>query len=79
MPTRKNGSKSPDELRPEYDLAALKGGVRGKYYKCSTSTTNIVLLEPDVARAFPNDRAVKEALRGLILLVEKQVHGTRRP
>jgi hypothetical protein len=54
-----------DDLRPEYDLAALKGGVRGKYYKQAIAGTNLVLLEPDVARAFPDSRAVNRALRML--------------
>ena len=52
-----------DELRPEYDLARLKGGVRGKYYQRSTAGTNLVLLEPDVARAFPDSISVNRALR----------------
>jgi len=39
-----------DDLRREYDLASLKGGVRGKYYKQATAGTNLVLLDPDVAR-----------------------------
>ena len=73
MPTRKVSSKS-DELRPEYDFSALKGAVRGKYYRRALSASNVVLLEPDVARAFPNDRAVNEALRGLLNLANKQVH-----
>ena len=47
-----------DELRPEYDLARLKGGVRGKYYQRAAAGTNLVLLEPDVARAFPDSDAV---------------------
>ena len=38
-----------DELRPEYDLTRLKGGVRGKYHQRATAGTNLVLLEPDVA------------------------------
>jgi len=41
-----------DELRPEYDLTRLKGGVRGKYHQRATAGTNLVLLEPDVALAF---------------------------
>jgi hypothetical protein len=58
-----------DELRPEYNLRELlKGGVRGKYAKRYRSGTNLVLLEPDVARAFTNERAVNEALRLVIRL-----------
>jgi len=52
-----------DDLRPEYDLSRLKGGVRGKYYKRATAGTNLVLLEPDVARAFPDSNSVNRALR----------------
>src|SRR6266542_5354814 len=52
-----------DDLRPEYDLSRLKGGVRGKYYKQAIAGTNLVLLEPDVARAFPDSNSVNRALR----------------
>jgi hypothetical protein len=52
-----------DDLRPEYDLTRLKGGVRGKYYKEAVAGTNLVLLEPDVARTFPNSSSVNRALR----------------
>ena len=38
-------NESPDELRPEYDLSKLKGGVRGKYYKQAVAGTNLVLME----------------------------------
>jgi transcriptional regulator with XRE-family HTH domain len=40
-----------DDLRPEYDLSLLKGGVRGKYYNQATAGTNVVFLDPDVAKA----------------------------
>jgi len=62
-----------DELRPEYDLAQLKGGVRGKYAQRYTEGTNLVLLAPDVAEAFPTDDAVNEALRLLIKIAETQL------
>ena len=53
-----------DELRPEYDLKQLlKGGVRGKYAERYRTGTNLVLLAPDVARAFPDEATVNEALR----------------
>jgi hypothetical protein len=52
-----------DDLRPEYDLTRLKGGVRGKYYRRAMAGTNLVLLEPDVARAFPDSESVNRALR----------------
>jgi hypothetical protein len=55
-----------DELRPEYDLSQLKGGVRGKYAERCRAGSNVVVLAPDVARVFPNEDAVNEALRLLI-------------
>lgn len=56
-----------DELRPEYDMKSLlKGGVRGKYRE----GTNLVLLEPDIAKAFPNEKAVNDALR-LVMKLNK--------
>jgi hypothetical protein len=60
-----------DELRPEYDLRELlKGGVRGKYVEQYRSGTNLVLLEPDIAKAFPSDQAVNEALRLVLKLTQ---------
>lgn len=62
-----------DELRPEYDLAQLQGGVKGKYAERYRQGTNLVLLEPDVAQAFPNAQSVNAALRLLIKLAKSQV------
>lgn len=60
-----------DELRPEYDLRELlKGGVRGKYAARYRAGTNLVLLDPDVAKAFPDEESVNEALRLVIRLAE---------
>ena len=60
-----------DELRPEYDLRELlKGGVRGKYVERYRAGTNVVLLAPDVAQAFPTEDAVNEALR-LVMRISK--------
>jgi hypothetical protein len=55
-----------DDLRPEYDLAKLKGVVRGKYLERYRAGTNLALLAPDVRAAFPTDEAVNEALRSLM-------------
>lgn len=55
-----------DDLRPEYDIAALRGGVRGKHYASYQAGTNLALLAPDVRVAFPTDEAVNEALRSLM-------------
>ncbi len=65
-----------DELRPEYDFSQMKGGVRGKYAKRYSAGTNLVLLDPDVTQAFPNDEAVNQALRMLIQIAERQQSNT---
>jgi hypothetical protein len=62
-----------DELRPEYDLSQLKGGVRGKCAERYRAGSNVVVLAPDVAEAFPNEEAVNEALRLLIKIATTQL------
>ena len=52
-----------DELRAEYDEAFLKKGVRGKYADRYAAASNVVKLAPDLARIFPNEESVNEALR----------------
>ena len=66
-----------DDLRAEYDLTRLKGGVRGKYYKQATAGTTLVLLEPDVARAFPDSASVNRALRLLQEIAAKSSKSAR--
>lgn len=62
-----------DDLRPEYDMTELlKGSIRGKYAERYKAGVNLVLLEPDVASAFPNDEAVNEALRLVMQLAKIQ-------
>jgi hypothetical protein len=55
----------------------MKGGVRGKYVKRLRAGSNLVLLEPDIASAFPSDEAVNEALRAA-LKVARVVKGSKR-
>jgi hypothetical protein len=62
-----------DELRPEYDLKALRGGVRGKYYQRYKSRLHVVRLSPEVAAAFPAEESVNQALRLLLQLARQQV------
>lgn len=64
-----------DDLRPEYDLSQLKGDVRGKYFKRATAGTTLVLLEPDVAAAFPDAESVNQALRALAKIARGQARG----
>ena len=59
-----------DELRPEYDEATLRqmieSGVRGKYTEKYRAGTKLVKLAPDIAAAFPTEKEVNDALRGLL-------------
>ena len=61
-----------DELRPEYDFSQLGGGVKGKYIERYRAGTNIVRLDADVARAFPTEEAVNDALRLLMQVAQRQ-------
>jgi hypothetical protein len=72
---KKAEPKTDDELRPEYQRSDFGTMVRGKYAARMAASTNIVVLEPEVAKVFPNDKAVNEALRGLIKIAE----ATTRP
>jgi len=55
--------KNKDDLRREYDLSQLKGGIRGKYYREATAGTNLVLIDPELATVFPDTESVNRALR----------------
>ena len=63
-----------DELRPEYRREDFQTMVRGKYADRMQAASNVVILDPDVAEAFPNTEAVNRALRGLLELARGTVH-----
>ena len=60
---KKASRKSSDELRPEYRRSDFASLVRGKYAARVSQATNVVVLEPDIAKAFPTSAAVNDALR----------------
>ncbi len=68
-----------DELRPEYDLSQVKGGVRGKYASKYKEGTNLILLAPDVAEVFKDNESVNEALRLLIKIAGEKYAKTAQP
>jgi hypothetical protein len=68
-----------DELRPEYDLSKLKGGVKGKYASKYNEGTNLILLAPDVAEVFKDNESVNEALRLLIKIAGEKYAKTGQP
>jgi hypothetical protein len=65
--TRKNDK---DEIRPEYDFSH---GVRGKHYEAYLAGTNVVFLDPDVAKAFADSASVNQALRLLMQLARTNI------
>ena len=67
-----------DELRPEYKRSDFGEIVRGKYANKIKEETNVVLLEPDIAAAFPNDEAVNKALRYLLEVAKTSASLTQR-
>ncbi len=67
---KKARAPKKDDLKPEYDFAAMKGGVRGKYARRAGQLTTVVLIEPELSAAFPSAKAVNEALRS-VLTAEK--------
>lgn len=69
---KKQVDELEDELRPEYDFSNMAGGVRGKYVERYRTGTNVVLLDPDVAKAFPTNASVNEALRLLLQISQRQ-------
>ena len=71
-------AKPNDDLRPEYDLSRLKGGVRGKYYQRAAAGTNLVLIEPDLAALFPDSESVNRALRVLAEAAKSATPAKRR-
>jgi len=73
MKKRTEKREMKDELRREYDLAKLKGGVRGKYVARYRNGTNLVLLSPEIAKYFPDEQSVNTALRNLIRVAKSSM------
>lgn len=63
--------KNSDDLRPEYNREDLGKGVRGKFLNSYNKGTNLVLLNPEIAKAFPSSAAVNEALSSLLQLTKQ--------
>lgn len=70
----KKASTISSELRPEYRREDFGPMERGKYAARVRESSNVVVLDPDVAEAFPNAHAVNSALRGLIELAKASTH-----
>ena len=75
---KKVKSELNDWLRPEYKRSDLGAIVRGKYARRMAAESNIVVIDPAVSRAFPNEASVNAALRGLLELARSSTHPTTR-
>ena len=73
---RHNRQSDDDKMRPEYDFSH---GVRGKHYKAYRAGTNVVFLDPDVAKAFADSASVNQALRLLLQLARTNVSLDSQP
>jgi hypothetical protein len=75
----KKADMASDELRPEYRREDFGVMVRGKYASRVRESSNIVVLDPEIAQAFPNAQAVNQALRGLLDLAKASARLTPEP
>jgi len=73
-----NPEESQDDLRPEYDFDFSKA-VRGKYYRQYLESSNVVVLDPDIATAFRNSAAVNQALRAMLQFADQTSSLTAYP
>jgi hypothetical protein len=80
---KKASPKTEGEMRPEYKRSDFGKMTRGKYYKQVMESSNVAVLDPDVAKAFPNSAAVNEALSQLLSLAKSATrlspHTTHTP
>jgi len=72
---KKRSETNDLDIQPDYDFSS---GTRGKYARRYAHGTNVVVLEPDVARAFPNAAAVNSSLRALAQIIRKQKSATAK-
>lgn len=71
--------RAKDEMRPEYKRSDFQKLERGKFHAEATAGTYVVILDPEIAKAFPTSKAVNEALAGLLASDGKKSRVTRRP
>jgi hypothetical protein len=63
---KEKDEEQTDDLLPEYDFKEMTGGIQGKYAADYRRGTNLVRLDPDVAKAFTTDESVNKALRAVL-------------
>ncbi len=73
---KKFKSEASDWMRPEYKRSDLGAIVRGKFARRMAAESNVVVIDPAVSMAFPNEAAVNAALRGLLELAKSSTRTT---
>jgi hypothetical protein len=71
---KRRSKRAAPEMRAEYDFS---GGVRGKYADRYRLGVNVILLEPELAAAFPDSKSVNAALRALLEIADRTSHRKR--
>jgi hypothetical protein len=74
MKKTRTSAREP-EMRSRYNF---RGGVRGRYAARYAESTNVVLLDPDVAKLFPDSKSVNDALRALVAIIKRTRRGVPR-
>ena len=75
---KKAKAEADDWIRPEYKRSDLGAIVRGKYSRRIAEKSNVIVLDPVVAKAFPNEASVNAALRNLLELAKSSVRSAKR-
>ena len=78
MKKKTGKTEDDDDLLPEYDFSKMKLVGRGVYAERYRSGTNLVLLDRDVRKAFPDDKMVNDALRMIARIAKEQTTGGRK-
>ena len=68
---KKTPTKKDDQEIPELTRAQLGVGVRGKYFKKFTQASNVVILRPEIQKAFPTSEAVNKALASMLAFAQE--------
>jgi hypothetical protein len=71
---KRRSNRAAPEMRSEYDFS---GGVWGKYADRYRQGVNVILLEPELAEAFPDSKSVNDALRALLEIADRTSHRKR--
>ena len=75
---KKVKSEATDWLRSEYKRSDLGPVVRGKYTRRMATESNVVVIDPAISKAFPNEASVNAALRGLLELAKSNTRPSTR-